>query len=77
MSSIQVDSVVRLTEDVPEHGLSRGEEGVVVSVWVSPREISCEVEFHRRNGAPPVRALLRAQRLEVVGQRPEEVGPKD
>ncbi len=77
MPSVQVDSVVRLTEDVPEHGLSRGDKGVVVSVWLSPRETSCEVEFRRPNGAPPVRALLRAQELEVVGQRPQEVDPKD
>jgi hypothetical protein len=64
---IQVDSVVRLKADVPEHELSRGDEGVVMTVWLSPRELSCEVEFRRTDGGPAVRALLRAAQVEVVG----------
>jgi hypothetical protein len=64
---VHVDSVVRLKEDVPAHGLSRGDEGVVQSIWLSPREFSCEVEFHRHSGAPAVRVLLRAEQVEVVG----------
>ena len=67
MPPVHVDARVRLKEDVPERGLSRGDEGVVVGVWLSPREFSCEVEFRRSNDAPAVRTLLRAEQVEVVG----------
>ena len=74
MQSIHVDAMVRLKEDEPTHALRRGAKGVVVSVWLSSGGFLCEVEFP--NSAPPktpspktapaVRALLRAQQLEVV-----------
>jgi hypothetical protein len=67
MSSVHLDATVRLTEDVPAHGLSRGDTGVVVSVWLSPRDLSVEVEFRGHDGASAVRALLRADQVEVVG----------
>src|SRR3712207_8420426 len=36
MRSPHVDDLVRLTQDVPELSLSRGEGGVVRSTWVAP-----------------------------------------
>ena len=66
MRSPHVDAVVRLTVDVPELGLRCGAEGVVVSVWISPRDFHFEVEFHQPAGGRAVRALLRAEQLQVV-----------
>lgn len=67
MAPVHVNAVVRLKEDVPAHGLSRGDEGVVLSVWLSPRDFSCEVKFRRSGGARAVRVLLQARQLEAVG----------
>ena len=69
MPSIHVDAIVCLKEDEPTHSLRRGAKGIVVGVWLSPGGFLCEVEFP--NTPPPpknpaVRALLRAQQLEVV-----------
>ncbi len=66
MPTVHVDAVVRLKEDVPTLGLRAGDKGVVVSVWLSPTGFSCEVEFRKSGGSPPVRTLLRAEQLEVV-----------
>ena len=69
MPSIHVDAVVCLKEDDAPHSLSRGARGVVVSVWLSTGGFLCEVEFPNSATAPkspPIRALLRAQQLEVV-----------
>ena len=41
----RVDDVVRLTEDIPELALARGEVGVVRSTWFAPTVVY-EVEFH-------------------------------
>lgn len=66
MPPIRVNALVRLKEDVPEPRLSRGDEGVVQSVWLSSNGFFCEVEF-RNNGSPgAVRTLLLAEQLEVV-----------
>jgi hypothetical protein len=43
-----------------------GDEGVVVSVWLSPGDILYEVQFRKSGGGSVVRAQLRAQQLEVV-----------
>ena len=66
MPPVHIDSVVRLKEDVPTFSLRRGDEGVVVSVWLSPGDFSYEVKFPKSAKSPAVRALLRAQQLEVV-----------
>jgi hypothetical protein len=64
MRTAQVNNVVRLIHDVPTLWLSRGDVGVVRSVWMSPA--SCyEVEF-RKPGESSVRALLNADLLERV-----------
>jgi len=66
MPSIHVDAVVRLKEDDPLHSLRCGTKGVVVSVWLSAGGFLCEVEFPNSAKVPAVRALLRAEQLEVV-----------
>lgn len=66
MPPAHIDAVVRLTEDVPGLDLRRGDQGVVVSVWLSPGELLCEVEFSNSRHSRPVRTLLRAGQLDVV-----------
>ena len=66
MPTVRVDAFVWLKEDDPVHSLRRGAKGVVVSVWLSSRGLLCEVEFPKAQGAPAVRALLRAEQLEVA-----------
>jgi hypothetical protein len=64
MSKAELNSVVRLTHDVPSAWLSRGDVGVVRSIWLSPADCY-EVEF-ARPGEPAVRAPLDAGLLERV-----------
>lgn len=66
MPSAHVDAVVRLNEDVPAQSLRCGSEGVVVSIWLSPGNFFYEVEFPGSGESFAVRALLRAEQLEVV-----------
>jgi hypothetical protein len=66
MPSVRVDALVRLKEDDPSHSLRRGAQGVVVSVWLSTRGFLCEVEFPNSDKCTAIRALFRAQQLEVV-----------
>lgn len=66
MPPAHIDAVVRLKEDVPALELCRGDEGVVVSVWLSPGDFLCEVEFFKPRSAPAIRTLLQAGQLEVV-----------
>jgi hypothetical protein len=66
MPPAHIDAVVRLKEDVPTLELRRGDQGVVVSVWLSPGDFLCEVEFSDSGHGRPVRTLLRAGQLEVV-----------
>ena len=59
-----VDDVVRLTQDLPNLRLQRGDVGIVCATWFAPTE-AYEVEF-----APPgldgqTRALLLAEQLQV------------
>ena len=59
-----VDDVVRLTQDIPELSLNRGELGVVRSTWFAP-SVAYEVEFHRIGHDYQTRALLLEQQVEV------------
>jgi hypothetical protein len=61
-----IDAVVRLKEDVSTFCLQCGAQGVVVSVWLSSGDFLCEVEFPKSARSPALRALLRADQLEVV-----------
>jgi hypothetical protein len=67
MPLTHLHAVVRLKADVPKLRLRCGREGVVVSVWLLPGDLYFEVEFHRSNGSPAVRALLCSEQLEAVG----------
>ena len=71
MRTAQVDALVRLTHDVPTLWLSRGDVGVVRSVWMSPASYY-EVEFCKP-GQSSVRALLNMELLELI--RPDRPQP--
>ncbi len=59
-----VDDFVRLTQDIPELALQRGEVGVVRSTWFAP-SMAYEVEFHPVGLDHQTRALLLAEQVEV------------
>ena len=64
MRQPNVDDFVRLTQDIPELALQRGEIGVVRSTWFAP-SMAYEVEFHPVGMNCVTRALLRAEQCEV------------
>jgi len=59
-----VDDFVRLMTDIPELALTRGEVGVVRSMWFAPT-IAYEVEFHQKGQSHETRALLLAEQVQV------------
>ncbi len=59
-----VDDYVRLTQDIPELSLHRGEIGVVRSTWFAPTT-AFEVEFHPVGLDHQTRALLLAEQVLV------------
>ena len=59
-----VDDVVRLTQDIPELELSRGEIGVVRSTWFAP-STAYEVEFSQIGHDYQTRALLSESQVEI------------
>jgi hypothetical protein len=64
MRTPHVDDVVRLTRDVPELELLRGDVGVVCSTWFAPA-VAYEVEFHPLGCDLHTRALLSPEQVEV------------
>lgn len=64
MRQPHVDDFVRLTRDIPELSLHRGEVGVVRSTWFAPT-VAYEVEFHPIGLDHQTRALVLAEQLEV------------
>ena len=64
MRQPHVDDFVRLTKDIPELALSRGEIGVVRSTWFAP-SVAYEVEFHKIGHDYQCRALLMPEQVEV------------
>lgn len=58
-----IDDTVRLTQDIPELSLVRGDVGVVRSTWFAPT-VAYEVEFHRI-GNDYQRALLRLEQVQL------------
>jgi Domain of unknown function (DUF4926) len=52
-----IDDRVRLTHDIPELSLHRGDSGVVRSVWFAPI-LAYEVEFYQPDQECQTRALL-------------------
>lgn len=63
MTDIRVDEHVRLTKDLPELGLYRGDLGVVCSTWFDP-STAFEVEFQAHDPGCSVRALLMPNQLQ-------------
>ena len=59
-----VDDFVRLTTDIPELSLHRGDVGVVRSTWFAPTT-AYEVEFHPVGFSSQTRALLLAEQVQV------------
>jgi len=64
MRKPHVDDFVRLTQDIPELSLQRGEVGVVRSTWFAP-SLAYEVEFHPPGLDHQTRALLLAEQVQV------------
>lgn len=66
--------VVRLTRDVPEEGLRRGDRGTVVEVFESPEE-AYEVEFTDAHGRTTALVTLLPHDLEPTPPRPPQSTP--
>jgi len=64
MRDLTIDDVVRLTRDIPERELTRGETGVIRSLWFAP-EITFEVEFHPVGHEFDTRCLVRREQVEL------------
>lgn len=64
MRQPHVDDFVRLTTDIPELALARGEVGIVRSTWFAP-SVAYEVEFHQKGQSCEMRALLMPEQLQV------------
>ena len=60
MPGIEMHSVVALLEDLPEHGLVRGQVGTVVESWASN---VYEVEFADESGKAFAMAALRPEQI--------------
>lgn len=64
MRQPHIDDFVRLTADIPELALVRGEVGIVRSTWFAPAT-AYEVEFHQKGQVHETRALLRPEQVQV------------
>jgi uncharacterized protein DUF4926 len=73
MRQPHVDDRVRLTQDIPELSLSRGEYGIVRSTWFAPA-VAYEVEFRSEGADFETRALLLADQVEVDEAAFQSVG---
>jgi hypothetical protein len=63
MTDIRADQRVRLTSDLPELGLHRGDTGVVCSTWFDP-STAFEVEFQPHTSVSSIRALLARNQIQ-------------
>ena len=64
---IEMHSVVALLEDLPEHGLVRGQVGTVVETW---QPGVYEVEFADDNGKAYAMVALKAEQLMRLHHEP-------
>jgi hypothetical protein len=64
MRQPHVDDFVRLTKDIPELALAKGDIGVVRSTWFAP-SVAYEVEFHQIGRDYQTRCLLAAEQVLV------------
>lgn len=69
-SSINVTDVVALVEDLPAHGLHRGQVGTVVEALARD---TFEVEFSDSTGRAYAMAPVKAAQLMVLRYEPTEV----
>ena len=69
-SSISVTDVVALVEDVPAHGLRRGQVGTIVEELARG---TFEVEFSDRTGRTYAMAPVKESQLMVLCYEPTEV----
>lgn len=60
--------VVALLEDLPDHGLKRGQVGTLVEMW---EEGIYEVEFAEPNGVPYAMVALLANQLMTLYWHPD------
>ncbi len=67
---VQLLDVVALTEDLPEHGLRRGQVGTVMEA-LAPDVF--EVEFSDNDGRTYAMAALRVEQLLVLHHQPVNV----
>jgi hypothetical protein len=64
MRQPRIDDLVRLTQNIPELSLYRGEVGVVRSTWFAP-SVVYEVEFSQVGHDYQTRTLLRPEQVEL------------
>jgi hypothetical protein len=67
MTGIEMHSVVAMLEDLPDHGLVRGQVGTVVESWAPD---VFEVEFSDDNGRTYAMVELKATQLMVLHHEP-------
>lgn len=67
MAEIQMFSVVAMLEDLPEHGLVRGQVGTVVESWAPG---VYEVEFCGDDGKTYAMVALKAEQLMPLHHAP-------
>lgn len=70
-ASIQLLDVVALTEDIPDHGLVRGQVGTAVES-LDPNIF--EVEFCDNSGKTYAMLTLNSEQLMVLYHQPAQVG---
>ncbi len=68
-----VDDHVRLTHDVPDLSLQRGQVGVVCSLWFAPA-IAYDVEFESPDNSGHIRAMLDEWDFQLEDQSAVEAG---
>jgi len=61
----QLDEQVRLTHDMPQQALTRGDVGFVRSRWFSP-DVAFEVEFRPRGSGEEIRAIVMPPQIEPL-----------
>ncbi len=71
MTEIQLLDVVALIQDLPEHGLRRGQVGTVVELLAPD---TFEVEFSDNDGQTYALLALHANQLMVLHHEPVKVG---
>jgi len=68
MTDIETDERVKLTKDLPELGLHRGDTGIVCSTWFRP-STAFEVEFQPRIPGCSIRALVMRNQIQKEATR--------